>query len=644
MQALAKNKPMIATIISGLLIVVGLFLQTTHSTAAAVVFVISFIVGGYHQATEGMQDTFENHRLNVDILMVLAAIGASLIGYWLEGALLIFIFSLSGSMEEYATNKSSEAITALMNIVPAEAKRRNEVGFLETVPVEQLSIGDTIMVSKGESIPIDGKIIAGLGQIDESAITGESIPVEKGTGDEVYGSTLNLEDVLTIEVTKESGDTLFAKIIRMVEEAQGTPSKTASFINHIENIYVKVVLLFVPLMIAVFYFVLDWTWTESFYRGMVLLTVASPCALVASATPATLSAISNAAKRGILFKGGVAIENISRLDCIAFDKTGTLTRGKPRVTDAIYHDRALKEQILGVVDALEHTSTHPIASALMNHLREMEYSKVTMDKIVDKTGYGLAGELKGSIWKIGKSDFIMQASAKENSLIVQADRLQKEGKTVIHVSQNDRVVATFGLLDTPKADAKKVVAYFQQQGCHTIMITGDNEETGQSIGAEVGVDEVRANCLPEHKTTILRELKEKYRMVAMVGDGINDAPALANADIGIAMGEGTDIAMETADVVLMKDELVMLGYSHQLSQRLRKITMQNIIFSLSVIVILILSNLFQLINLPLGVIGHEGSTILVILNGLRLLMPLRDKSSTSVLSKEPVLKHQPMHE
>ena len=620
MKDLFKNKAMIATTISGILIILGIVLQWQNfDTAAAIIFVLSFIIGGYKQAKEGFIDTVENKHLNVDILMVLAAVGASLIGYWMEGALLIFIFSLSGSLEEYATDKSTQAITALMNIVPEIAKRINPDGSIEDVAVKDLKVGDTLMVPKGASIPIDGTIASGLGLIDEAAISGESVPVEKTVGDDIFGSTINLSEALTMTVSKESKDTLFAKIIRMVEEAQKTPSKTASFINRIENTYVKIVLVFVPVMIAVFYFLLDWGWNESFYRGMVLLTVASPCALVASATPAVLSAISNAAKRGILFKGGIAIENFSAMDCIAFDKTGTLTEGKPVVTEANYLAGTDEKHIMSVVYALEHSSTHPIASALVQHLETKEYVKNQMDSIQDLTGFGLAGEAFGSKWKIGKKTFVVTDELNEPSFVKEAFALQNEGKTVIYVSQDDKVVAYYALLDTPKSEAKDMIAFFKANGVHTIMITGDNEATGQTIGKQLGVDEIRANCLPEDKTTILKELQAKYKLVGMVGDGVNDAPALANADIGIAMGEGTDIAMETADVVLMKSELDKLEYCYGLSKKLKKITMQNIIFSITVILILILSNLFQLINLPLGVVGHEGSTILVILNSLRLL-------------------------
>ena len=307
------------------------------------------------------------------------------------------------------------------------------------------------------------------------------------------------------------------------------------------------------------------------------------------------------------------------MDCIAFDKTGTLTEGKPVVTEASYLTGTDEKHIMSVVYALEHSSTHPIASALVQHLDTKEYEKSQMDSIQDLTGFGLAGEAFGSYWKIGKKTFVVTDELNEPPFVKEAFALQNEGKTVIYVSQDDKVVAYYALLDTPKSEARDMIAFFKANGVHTIMITGDNEATGQTIGKQLGVDEIRANCLPEDKTTILKDLQAKYKLVGMVGDGVNDAPALANADIGIAMGEGTDIAMETADVVLMKSELDKLEYCYGLSKKLKKITMQNIIFSITVILILILSNLFQLINLPLGVVGHEGSTILVIMNSLRLL-------------------------
>lgn len=627
MRALVKdNKPMVATIFSGLLIALGLFLSVREvDKAAALIYILSFVVGGFHQAKEGLKDTVENKQLNVDILMILAAIGASIIGYWMEGALLIFIFSLSGSLEVYATNKSTKAITDLMNLTPETALLVQKDGSITEVPTDSLAIGDQLMIPKGANIPIDGVLLTKNGLIDESAISGEAIPVEKTGGDELIGGTINLNEAITMQVTKDSSDTLFAKVLRMVDEAQSTPSKTATMIEAIENKYVLTVLIFVPVMIAIFYFVLQWGWNESFYRGMVLLTVASPCALVASAAPATLAAISNGARKGILFKGGSYLENFGQINAIAFDKTGTLTQGKPVVTDTCFKSGENEQAIMNSCVALEKTSTHPIAKAIVQAFSDNNCTPLLIEDISDHTGYGLTGTALGSEWRIGKKEYIVKEA--DSPFIRHADSIQKEGKTVIYVSRDDQVVAYFGLLDVPKKDAQSIVTYFKDHGVHTIMITGDNSATGETIGQMLGVDEVKANCLPHEKAELIKQLKKKYGTIAMVGDGINDAPALANASIGIAMGAGTDIAIDVADVVLMKDDLNQLPASYRLSNRLKKITLQNIVFAITVIVLLILSNLFQVITLPLGVIGHEGSTLLVILNGLRLL---RTTSKTDV--------------
>ena len=616
LNVLKRNKKMVATLLSGILILIGFYAQTIQlDTESALIFIGAFLIGGYSQAKEGIIDTVRNKRLNVDVLMVLAAIGASLIGYWFEGALLIFIFSLSGSLEHYAQMKSSDAIRSLMTIVPQTAQRYQLDGSLEQVDVNELTIGDRVFVAKGESVPIDGLLTSAFGMFDESSINGESMPSEKTKDQQVYAGSINLQEAVTINVNKQADDTLFAQVIRLVTEAQNTPSKTARLITKLENYYVSAVLIFVSLMLFIFYFVLDWGWSESFYRSMVLLTVASPCALVASAVPATLSAISNAAKAGILFKGGIAIENLAYLDCIAFDKTATLTNGKPVVTDYAIDDCYDEEEVLSIVYALEEGSTHPIAAAFINFIEERPFHTLSLLNKIDSTGFGLSAHYHQIDWRIGKADFIDGV----NPFSKETQRLSEEGKTLIYLAADHQIFAYFALLDTVKEEAKDVIRFFKARGIQTVMLTGDQFYTAQAIAHELELDDYYANCLPAEKATLIDDLQKKYKRVAMVGDGINDAPALAHSDIGIAMGQGTDIAMQTADVVLINNSLSLLPYSVLLSKRLRKITLQNIVFSLAVIIVLITTNLLQLINLPLGVVGHEGSTILVILNGLRLL-------------------------
>ena len=584
---------------------------------ASLTFIAAFLIGGYYSAKSGLIELFRDKHLNVDVLMILAAIGASLIGYWMEAALLIFIFSLAGSMEVMARERSRNAISELMNLTPEEARRYKSNGEIEVVPTKELKIGDVLQVPRGATIPIDGILTTDFGVINEASVTGESVPVEKNSGAEVIGGTINAGELIDIEVTVEDEDTLFSKIIRLVDEAQSQPSKTASFIEGIEDTYVKAVLIGVPLFILAVYYLLGWSMEESFYRGMVLLTVASPCALVASATPATLSAISRAAKKGMVFKGGEAIDNVNQLKAIIFDKTGTLTVGKPEVVDAAYANEYEKDKVDEVVKAAEFGSTHPIASAILRHLHETP--KIEVDNIADITGKGFEITHEGDIWKIGKRTYATEGASLNQEISNRTEILEQQGNTVIFVSRNDEVLAYYSLEDRLKPESRMAIERLNGMGIQTIMVSGDNQRTAEYIAAKVGIKEVHANHMPDEKTERLEELREKYGAIGMVGDGINDAPALALADVGFAMGSGTDIAMETADVVLVQDDLKQIPFALGLSRKMKNIIIFNIVFALAVVVLLILANIFQVINLPMGVLGHEGSTILVILNGLRLL-------------------------
>lgn len=583
----------------------------------ALTYIAAFLIGGYYSAKSGLVELFRDKHLNVDVLMILAAIGASLIGYWMEAALLIFIFSLAGSMETMARERSRNAISELMNLTPEEARRYKADGAIEVVPTKDLKIGDILQVPRGATIPIDGTLAVGFGVINESSVTGESVPVEKTSGAEVIGGTINEGGLIDIEVAVEDDATLFSKIIRLVDEAQSRPSKTASYIEGIEDTYVKVVLIGVPLFILAVYFLLGWSMEESFYRGMVLLTVASPCALVASAAPATLSAISRAAKKGMVFKGGQAIDNVNQLKAIIFDKTGTLTVGKPEVVDAAYVNEDVRDMVDGVVKAAEFGSTHPIASAILRYLKET--SKIEVDAIADITGKGFEVTYEGDVWKIGKRTYATENASLNAVISDKTEKLEAQGNTVIFVSRNDEVLAYYSLEDSLKPESRMAVERLNSMGIQTIMVSGDNQRTAEHIAAKVGIKEVHANHMPDEKTERLEQLREKYGAIGMVGDGINDAPALALADVGFAMGSGTDIAMETADVVLVQDDLKQIPFALGLSRKMKNIIIFNIVFALAVVVLLILANILQAINLPMGVLGHEGSTILVILNGLRLL-------------------------
>ncbi|WP_270279534.1 heavy metal translocating P-type ATPase [Vagococcus bubulae] len=626
MTYIKENKQMLATIICGVLMLLGFIVDKNNMRFAPIIYIFGMIIGGFSQTKEGIEDTIENKHLSVDLLMALAAIGACTIQFYFEGIMLTFIFSLSGSLEEYTTSKSKKEIENLMAIQPENAFLLLADNTTKEVPVAELKIGDTLLVPKGASVPIDGELLSTHSSIDEAAITGESIPVEKLHHDALFAGTINVGNAISMVVTKEAKDTLFSKIIQLVDEAQNTPSKTASFLDRFENVYVKAILIIVPLMIFLPYFFLGWTWSESFYRGMVLLVVASPCALVASATPATLAAISNGAKNGVLFKGGVFLESLSDLKAITFDKTGTLTKGIPVVTDEIFIEAQCDKAISALV-TIEKNSTHPLANAIVRFYQDSNISINDTLIVEEIAGSGMQATEEDTLWKVGNSDFVTEGSLDDNTM-EKTLQLQQEGKTVIYLSKNNQIVAFFGLLDVPKPEAIDCVRYFKEAGITTTMLTGDHHQTANAVAEIVGVDHVVANCLPEDKTIFIKEQKEKVGTNAMIGDGINDAPALANATIGVAMGQGTDIAIDVADIVLMQNDLNKLAMSHEMSLKLKKIVTENIIFSISVIVLLIISNFLQVINLPLGVIGHEGSTILVILNGLRMLKPIKKEKNT----------------
>ncbi|WP_337982851.1 heavy metal translocating P-type ATPase [Lysinibacillus sp. C5.1] len=610
---------LIAAIMAGLFILLAWRLDTNDQTTASVLlYIVAFCVGGFAKAKEGIEETIKEKKLNVELLMILAAIGSAAIGYWTEGAILIFIFAVSGALETYAMNKSHREISALMNLQPEEAWLVRGGFEPMKVAVSTLKIGDHLLIKPGERVPADGIIFKGQSSIDESAISGEPLPIAKFEGDEVFAGTVNLNGAITMEMTKPNSETLFQKIIMLVQNAQSEKSPSQQFIEKFEGTYVKLVLLSVALMMFLPHFLIGWDWTTTFYRAMVLLVVASPCALVASIMPATLAAISNGAKNGILFKGGLHLEHLSALRALAVDKTGTLTQGKPVVTDFIVRDGLNQEETLAILAGIEAQSNHPLAQAITTYAKAQHISQFAQATIEDIPGWGMKGFVNGTEYLIGKPDFV--GSEEANTFANNAlSKLSAEGKTVIFIRDKEGVVALAALKDTVRDEAKKAVALLKELGIDVIMLTGDNEKTAKVIAKEAGVTEYVAECLPETKVTEMKRLLNQHKYVGMVGDGINDAPALATATTGIAMGEGTDVALETADVVLMKNDLSKIAYAVRLSRKMQRIVKQNIFFSIGIIVLLIASNFLQVVDLPLGVIGHEGSTILVILNGLRML-------------------------
>ncbi|MGT2935890.1 heavy metal translocating P-type ATPase [Streptococcus castoreus] len=602
------------TVVCLVLILIGLLFLSSMPTIASAIFILSFFIGGYESAKAGILELIKHKHLSVDVLMILAAIGAGIIGYWLEGALLIFIFSMSNTLEEMATEKSRDAISALMSLTPDTARKIAYDGQILEVETKVLNIGDRLQVRKGEAVPIDGKLLSHFGQFDETMVTGEAITVDKEKGQDLIGGTINQGQTIEMLVTVENGETLFAKIVDLVASAQGQKSKTATFIESLEDVYVKLVLFLVPSFILFSHFVFAWTWLDAFYRGMILLTVASPCALIASSTPTTLSAISHAARKGLIIKGGDIVDNMGDIRAVVMDKTGTLTQGKPSVVNSHYIlDKMLVDRI---VKSAEIASTHPVSKALLDFTEKRK--PLTVEQLEEISGKGFQCYYKGKEWRIGKKSFILEKLENLSQFEKSVQAEENQGKTLIFVSCDNQLAAYYALLDDIKLESQQAIKTLHAMGIKTVMLTGDQERTANYVAQKLGIDEVVANCMPHDKAIKLAELKDKYGFVAMVGDGINDAPALAQADVSYAIGSGTDIAIEAADSVIM-DDLTRIPFSIQLSRKMKTIVKQNIVFALSIITLLILANVFQVINLPLGVVGHEGSTILVILNGLRLL-------------------------
>jgi len=608
----------IAALISGIIIAAAWSVNDASHTWAIILYSLAFLIGGFVKAKEGLYTLIYERDLDVNLLMLVAAIGAASIGYWTEGAVLIFIFSLSGALESYTMDRSSRDISALMGMKPETAVLYHD-GLETVVSINDLKVGDRILVKPGENIPADGIVTEGYSAVNQASITGESLPVDKEAGSEVFAGTLNGQGALFIEVSRPGESTLFAKIIRLVQEAQSEKPVSQLFMERFERIYARAIIFICLLLIVLPPMLLGWTWEETFYKAMVFLVVASPCALVASIMPAMLSAISSSARRGLLFKGGAHLENLARTKVIAFDKTGTLTTGQPEVTDSIPLQGYSELDMLQIAASLESLSEHPLAKAIVHKAQELGIKLDRPKEFTARTGWGLEAQLDGDMWKIGKPAFMEERHLTEE-LAQTIHKLEEEGKTVTVLHHSKGAVGIIALRDSIRTEAKQAIASLKKQGVQVAMLTGDQRKTAETIAREAGIDLVYAELLPEDKVNIVKELRTKYGNVAMVGDGVNDAPALATATVGIAMGAaGSDAALETANLVLLKDDIGRIADAIALGKRTAKIIKQNIIFAISVITLLIAANFIDGIALPLGVVGHEGSTILVILNGLRLL-------------------------
>jgi Cd2+/Zn2+-exporting ATPase len=602
------------------IVVERLAVATVYPWLPIVFFGLAYGAGGHDGLREAVRD-LRHGVLNVDFLMITSAIGAAIIGEWAEGATLLFLFTLSGALEEYAMDRTRHAVQALTALRPREATLR--LGNRERrVPVEAVRPGDVVIIRPGEQIPVDGIVVAGQTSVNQAAITGESVPVSKGVGDEVFAGTLNQEGSIDVRCTKEAKDSTLAKIITLVAEAQSERAPTQRLIDRFAHPYALGVVTVVILVILVGYFGLQRPFADVFYRAMTLLVVASPCALVISTPASILSAIAAGARHGVLFKGGMHLENMATLDTIAFDKTGTLTTGRPEVTDVFVFDAVPTDTFLQWVASAERKSEHPIARAIVRAAESRGLPLLEPEWFVSVPGQGVRAVINGRELLIGNIRlYNTENGANPDDLPPVVEELQSAGKTTVLVYEGRRLLGCLAVADQMRTNARETIQALYKAGIRRIvMLTGDHGAVARRIAAELQIDDIHAELLPADKVKVIKSYLDTGARTAMVGDGVNDAPALAMATVGIAMGAaGTDVALETADVVLMSDDLSKLPLALRLSQRSRRIITQNMAFALAMMVLLVIATLTVGIPLPLGVVGHEGSTVVVVLNGLRLL-------------------------
>ncbi|MEH1917746.1 heavy metal translocating P-type ATPase [Nostoc sp.] len=637
-QFTREHADTVAALLCGFLLFLGWF--ALHLGALGFAFLLlpaAYIIGGYESAREGLTTLFKEKELDVDLLMIVAAIGAASLGLWrreyhliIDGAILILIFAISGALEGYAMQQTERSIRSLMSLTPDTARILLQ-GREEEIPISQLKVGDEIVVKPGELIPTDGIILSGYSTLNQAAITGESLPVEKTVGEEVFAGTLNGYGALQIKVHKPAQSSLIQRVIRLVEQAQTEAPPSQEFIDRFEKRYAKVIVVAGILLATLPPFLWGWDWETTIYRTLTFLVVASPCALMAAIMPTLLSGIANGARQGILFKNGAQLEKIGKVRAIAFDKTGTLTTGQVQVFQVVSVSEYTNNDVLKAAASVESSSEHPIGKAIVQAAGDLDW--VAAIQVQAIPGQGIVGIAQEKQVIVGNAIFLQQyVTNLPEQLQEIVKSWEQEGKTVVWVAQEGReageqgsrgaeVIGVIAIADEVRVEAAATISRLKKLGVEQIvMLTGDNQETARSVAKAVGIDRVYAQLLPEDKLNVIRGLQQQYQTVAMVGDGINDAPALAQASVGIAMGvSGSDVALETADIVLMADRLEKIAVAMDLGRRSQAIVKQNIVVALGFIMLLLVGNFLGNINLPIGVIGHEGSTVLVTLSGLRLL-------------------------
>ena len=587
--------------------------------ASLTAFLIAFVAGGTHISGHAIED-LRAGRVTIDFLMILAAIGAAAIGDWAEGAILLFLFSLSHALEHFVLGRTRRAIRALMQLTPDEALVVRD-GKELTIPVELLAVGDIVIVQPSARIPADGNVTMGTTSVDQSPMTGESVPVDKQLGDPVFAGTLNLQGLVQIQVTRISSETTLARMVKLVEEAQSERAASEQFTDWFGQRYTWLVLTGSMAILWGGVLFLNEPFSKAFYRAMTVLVVGSPCAVVISIPAAILSAITSAARGGVLFKGGSHLERAALLKTMAFDKTGTLTLGRPRLTDAISAPGILESDLIAAGASLEQHSEHPLARAVVEAAASRGITATEAEGVNAVVGSGIEGTWRGTHLRAGKLNWL-----KSEGLIFDADLSEKadafllSGKTVIGIGDEKKVWGLLAVADALRPTASAAIKELRDLGVSPlVMLSGDHPKVVGQIAGELGM-EFQGGLLPEDKLRLIETLRKEHGSIGMIGDGMNDAPSLAAADVGFSLGgAGTDVALETADIVLLADDLRRLPYAIGLARRTQQIIRQNLILAFSVMGGLLVATMLTTLPLPLAVVGHEGSTVAVILNGLRLL-------------------------
>lgn len=640
LQILGENTELYFAIISGVFWILGVifsFMYSTPENASTILYIIGGVFGGVFTLITAGKDLIKG-KFEIDFLMLFAAVGASILGKWGEAALLLFLFSLGHALEHYAMKRAKKSITALYDLVPPMALvKRN--GELTEVHIEQLKLGDIITVKPNSKIAADGAVTKGTSPVNQASITGESIPVDKRPNHNwqneneinkllpqhrVFAGTINGSGVLEIKVLKEAKDSTLSRLITLVKEAETQKSPTQHLTDKFEKYYVPSVLVLVVLLLFVFV-VFDENFQESFYRAMSVLIGASPCALAISTPSAVLAGISCAARHGVLIKGGRPLEDLGGLKAIAFDKTGTLTKGKPTLTHAIPFGNTTQSQLLKIAVAVEAMSDHPLAAAIVEGGKK-ELLDITVPKaenLKSLTAMGIQANLKGSLVHIGNRRLFEELTGEKvpEELDLKMAELESGGHTTMIIHKDNEYLGIVSVMDIARPEAASTLATLKKMGIkRMIMLTGDNQKVANAIAKHIGITDPMGSLLPEDKVNAIEQLKQQLGKVAMVGDGVNDAPAMAKSTVGIAMGAaGSDVALETADIALMADKLSNLPFAIGLSRKAKQIIKQNLVISLGMVAILVPMTIIGTIAIGPAIVGHEGSTLLVVINALRLL-------------------------